>query len=164
MDSMIRRFFQMATLTGTYIAWAIVLIILFFTIPQYRTELFSIALINSIMLVPVFVIKHTTKRNRPDFKDTRFGAVAFDKFSFPSGHATRATFTMILMALITPDYTWLWIIWGLTMIISRLILGVHYITDIFTGILLSSSIMLIFYLLGWLPIFPGSEELASLFS
>lgn len=154
LDSKVRLFFQIMTQTGTAFAWLIVLAILFVTKNDYQVEIASLAFITLFMLGPVFVIKHLIRRSRPDFKDDRFGTIAFDKFSFPSGHATRATYAMIIMPFYTPTLWWIWLIWGLIMIISRLILGVHYISDILSGIILSSLFMITFILLGWVPIVP----------
>ncbi len=163
-DSPVRVFFRIATLTGTYIFWGIVLILIYIFAEQYRLEVLTIVFISSIMLLPVFILKHTTKRSRPDYKDTRFASIAFDKYSFPSGHATRATYVMILMPMLMPGWLIFWIIWGLTMIFSRLILGVHYISDILTAIFLSAISMWIFYLLDWIPVFPWAVSLLDLIS
>jgi len=77
-----------------------------------------------------------------------------DEWSFPSGHATRATYIMLLLPIITPTLTIFWIAWGFCMIISRLILGVHYISDIIAGILTGSLGFFILMKLKYLPIFP----------
>ena len=154
MDSSIRRFFQIATISGTFIFWFIIIAVWYSVFPGLREEANSMLFVSLIMLVPVFVIKQTIRRNRPDYKDDRFGAVAFDKFSFPSGHATRAAYVIILMPVYTPQIAVLWIIWGLVMIFSRLILGVHYISDILGGILLSTFCIVIMFLINWLPTTP----------
>lgn len=154
MDSKIRKFFLVITQTGTFIMWGIAFLITYFSLPEERSKIVSLIFITGIMLIPVFIIKQTVKRNRPSYKDTRFGTVAFDKYSFPSGHATRASYAMIIMPIFTPTLTIFWIIWGLTMISSRLILGVHYISDIITGILLGAICMLILIWMGWVPVIP----------
>jgi undecaprenyl-diphosphatase len=99
-------------------------------------------------------MKQTIRRYRPDFKDSRFGAIAFDEWSFPSGHATRSMYVMILMPIYTPNLAVIWIIWGLFMIASRLILGVHYISDIIGGMFLSIFFVGVMFLFGWLPLIP----------
>jgi membrane-associated phospholipid phosphatase len=53
-----------------------------------------------------------------------------------------------------PEFLIFWLLWAIIMISSRLILGVHYISDIIAGILLGSIAMIIFHLIGWLPTIP----------
>ncbi|MHA2251450.1 MAG: phosphatase PAP2 family protein [Candidatus Kariarchaeaceae archaeon] len=154
MDSSIRRFFQIATISGTFIFWFIIMAIWYAFFPDMQDEVNSMLFVSIIMLFPVFIIKQTIRRQRPDFKDARFGSIAFDEWSFPSGHATRSAYVMILMTIYTPSVAILWIIWALLMITSRLILGVHYISDIIGGILLSVICIGSMFLLGWLPLIP----------
>lgn len=149
-----RKVIQILTMTGTAFFWLTGLALVYFLVPNYREEAFSMVWVTLIMAIPVFIIKHTLKRNRPDFKDTRFGAVVFDVWSFPSGHATRATYVMMLLPIYTPELAIFWYIWGLTMIISRLLLGVHYISDILGGIILSLILISSALLLNWLPYVP----------
>jgi len=154
LNSKIRLFFQLATHTGTSVSWSIGLFIAYFIFPQQRLEIISIFIFMIIMLIPVFIIKQTVRRPRPEYKDLRLGSVLLDEWSFPSGHATRATYIMLLLPIITPTLTIFWIAWGFCMIISRLILGVHYISDIIAGILTGSLGFFILMKLKYLPIFP----------
>lgn len=153
LDSPIRKFFQLATISGTAFFWVIV-IPLWYYIWNGGDEAVTLGFVTIVMLIPVFLMKQTIKRKRPDFKDTRFGAVIFDEWSFPSGHATRSTYVLILLTLYLPEFFILWVVWAIIMVTSRLILGVHYISDIVAGILLSSISMLVFYLIDWLPTIP----------
>ena len=86
--------------------------------------------------VLVYLIKKILKRKRPEGE---WGGIyrKQDPHSFPSGHAVRAgliiclawhTFGMPLVLL--------FIIWGLVMTLSRVVMGVHYFSDIVAGILL----------------------------
>lgn len=152
-DSPIRNFFQLATISGTAFFWFILIPIWYYFL-NGENEAITFGFVTSVMIIPVFIIKQTVKRKRPDFKDTRFGAVVFDKWSFPSGHATRSTYVVILMSIYMPEFLILWVLWAIIMITSRLILGVHYVSDIIAGILLGSFAMIIFHLIGWLPSIP----------
>ncbi|MHA2090215.1 MAG: phosphatase PAP2 family protein [Candidatus Kariarchaeaceae archaeon] len=154
MDSPIRRFFQVATISGTFVFWFIIIAVWYSFFPDLRDEANSMFFVSVVMLAPVFVMKQTIRRKRPEYKDGRFGVAAFDAWSFPSGHATRAAYVMLLMPIYTPQIAVLWIIWGLAMIISRLILGVHYLSDILGGIILSALCISIMFLVDWLPEVP----------
>ena len=71
--------------------------------------------------------------------------IASDEFSFPSGH-TSASFLMVTLIVIefgifaTPLY-----LWALVVCVSRIILGVHFPTDIMVGCLMGSGIALATY-------------------
>lgn len=93
-----------------------------------------------------FLLKNCLKRRRPpdivpDFKCIVCPA---DKFSFPSGH-TMAAFllaglcTLELGSIATPLY-----IWASAVGASRVILGVHFPSDILAGAILGSSILIMF--------------------
>ncbi len=156
-NSPVRMIFQIATITGTAFFWFIMIPIWYYTF-NGGEEAITFGFTTLIMLIPVFVMKQLIRRNRPDFKDTRFGAVIFDEWSFPSGHATRSTYVVIMMGFYMPEFIFLWIFWASLMIGSRLILGVHYISDILAGILLSSICISILYFIGWVPTIPWDIE------
>lgn len=152
-NSPVRKIFQISTVTGTAFFWFIITPIWYYLFNGDQ-EAITFGFITLVMLLPVFIMKQTIRRNRPDFKDTRFGAVIFDEFSFPSGHATRSTYVVILMSFYMKELLIFWILWALLMISSRLILGVHYVSDILGGIVLSLFCLLIMYLFGWIPLIP----------
>lgn len=158
-DGYTRKFFQVITLTGTAIVWLIALPIAFFYLSDFRIQAYSMFAVTAMMTLIVYLIKLTVKRPRPEFKDDRFLSVSFDVFSFPSGHATRAAYVAILMPVYTPELALFWYIWSFIMIVSRLVLGVHYISDIIAGLIFGSFVMLLLFLVGWLPEFPLSHLL-----
>jgi len=153
-DSVIRKVVQIFTVSGTFVFWAPILLIYYFMNETNRSAIYSIAFVTIIMLGIVYVIKHVVKRSRPEYKDTRLGVVALDAWSFPSGHATRATYMVILMSIYFPEWSILWFIWGFLICLSRLLLGVHYLTDILAGIIITSTIILVMFSINWLPTAP----------
>ncbi len=103
-----------------------------------RQFLFSGLFAFSIELPLYLVLKNTIKRDRPchRFDDCQVAIEPSDKFSFPSGHAAAAfLFATLVMAwypgMLLPAFA-LALLIGL----SRIILGVHYPTDIAAGALL----------------------------
>ena len=62
---------------------------------------------------------------------------AVDKFSFPSGHATRATLLAALFTLLSPLPFLLWVplaAWALAVAASRVLLGRHHLLDVLAGL------------------------------
>ena len=80
--------------------------------------------------------KSVTKRERPDGE---WGGMyrRFDPHAFPSGHAARAVLLMVLGFALGPP--WLGAlagVWALAVAVSRIALGVHYVSDVVAGAVL----------------------------
>ncbi|QRY62476.1 phosphatase PAP2 family protein [Gordonia sp. PDNC005] len=85
------------------------------------------------------VIKRVVRRKRPNHPDINIGVGTPSKLSFPSSHATSTTAAAILLgraaglppaalpALVVPP-----------MLVSRLVLGVHYPSDVTAGALVGA--------------------------
>ena len=64
-----------------------------------------------------------------------------DKFSFPSGHATRATMLALLFTFLSPLPFLLWIpciAWAGAVAVSRVLLGRHHILDVLAGVVIGA--------------------------
>ena len=81
-------------------------------------------------------LKPLIRRRRPG-GDAKLFYLAFDRHSFPSGHATRVGGLVIVLGALAP----VWgavalVVWGLAVGLSRVALGVHFAGDIAAGLLL----------------------------
>lgn len=65
-----------------------------------------------------------------------------DRFSFPSGHTLHAVVFSLVATAYYPALGWL--VWPFTALValSRLVLGLHYVSDVLVGALLGASIAL----------------------
>ncbi|KAH8282345.1 hypothetical protein KR054_006938, partial [Drosophila jambulina] len=86
-------------------------------------------------VVVVAVLKALVRRRRPVASKDMM-TIGPDKFSFPSGHASRAFFVLLFFAKLYPLHiVFLMPItaWAVSVAISRLILQRHYVLDICAG-------------------------------
>lgn len=84
----------------------------------------------------VMVMKFTIRRQRPE---GQWGAIyrRTDPHSFPSGHAARAFLLAVLGTGLGPG--WLGavlILWAPSVALARVMLGVHYLSDILVGMVI----------------------------
>jgi undecaprenyl-diphosphatase len=88
-----------------------------------------------------FVLKNGLKRNRPEaaLKNFRSIITPSDQFSFPSGHTSAAFMMATLLGYYFPPLTIPLYCWATLVGCSRVVLGVHFPTDILVGALLGIS-------------------------
>ncbi len=91
-----------------------------------------------------FVLKNGLKRNRPEaaLKNFRSIITPSDQFSFPSGHTSAAFMMATLLSYYFPMFMALLYFWATLVGCSRVVLGVHFPTDILVGVLLGISVAL----------------------
>lgn len=84
----------------------------------------------------VFAIKQIVRRQRPDGE---WGSIyrTIDPHSFPSGHATRAVMLAVLAVGLGPAwFGWIMAVWAPLVCVSRIMTGLHYVSDVVGGMLL----------------------------
>ncbi|XP_023325512.1 phospholipid phosphatase 6 [Eurytemora carolleeae] len=91
-------------------------------------------------IVIVAVLKAFTRRRRPAYNiDDLFLVSSIDKFSFPSGHATRAVLLGVFFNILYPLHFIFFIpimVWSSAVCASRVILGRHHVLDVVCGVLI----------------------------
>jgi undecaprenyl-diphosphatase len=86
------------------------------------------------------LLKRWTRRPRPFASDVRIRAwvAPLDEFSFPSGHTLHAVaFTLVALAYY-PMLAWLLIPFSASVAVSRVVLGLHYPSDVLAATAIGS--------------------------
>lgn len=89
-----------------------------------------------------WVLKNTLRRKRPYDAIDNFERIitASDHFSFPSGHTAAAFLLATLSVAVLGISALPLVIWAIAVGCSRVMLGVHFPTDIVAGAVLGTSI------------------------
>ncbi len=134
--------------SGDSWSWLVGLVVVFLTSSQewkYRALVMTVSFI--FLAVIVLFIKFTVKRRRPEGE---WGKIyrATDPHSFPSGHAARAfLFAILALGLGPAWFGILLIIWAPLVTFSRVVTGVHYLSDVIAGAIIGIFAGLIVLLL-----------------
>jgi undecaprenyl-diphosphatase len=93
-----------------------------------------------ITALVVFAIKFTVRRHRPEGE---WGGIyrRTDPHSFPSGHAARAVMLAILVLGLGPAWFGIvLLVWAPLVVLARVAMGLHYLSDVLAGALLGLAI------------------------
>jgi undecaprenyl-diphosphatase len=93
-------------------------------------------------LVLFRVMKKASKRKRPCQLEAHCWAKVLppDQFSFPSGHAMSAFAIAIPLCIFYPEMQAALLVLSLSIAISRVILGMHFVSDVVVGSLLGGGL------------------------
>lgn len=128
-----------------YIALAIILALL----EQEGIWFLAVGLVAFLMELPsYFMLKKAFKRTRPSDLLVSAHIQPSDKFSLPSGHTAAAFLMATLISAFYPSFTILAYSWASLVGLSRVLLGVHFPTDILAGALL--GMVSAWLSLGWI--------------
>ncbi|MDR3472743.1 MAG: phosphatase PAP2 family protein [Devosia sp.] len=90
------------------------------------------------------ILKRVIGRGRPELFGS-VGTLGFHPFansyvyeSFPSGHTTTAFATAAVLGFLAPRWYGLGLVYAVAVGASRLVLGVHYPTDVLTGVVMGT--------------------------
>lgn len=114
--------------------------------PEHGTIFMYSALLAYALELPLYlVLKNLLKRQRPCDVFVNFSShiKPSDKFSLPSGHTAAAFLIASLLANYYPSVGLLAYVWASLIGVSRVMLGVHYPSDIFAGASLGLAISFI---------------------
>ena len=90
-------------------------------------------------------LKARTTRPRPCAQHARIQprVAPLDEYSFPSGHTLHAVAFTLIAVHGYPPLAWLLLPFALLVALSRVVLGLHYPSDVLAGALLGASLALL---------------------
>ena len=113
--------------------------------------------VGSILGVLIYkAIKLSFKRPRPyaTHSAIQLHAIALDEFSFPSGHTLHAVCFVTLLAQWMPMLAIIFLPFTILTALSRVILGLHYLSDVLFGAAIGLAIASILLLVDFTAIVP----------
>jgi len=108
--------------------------------PFWRSRAIALGIGVLVTIVIVMTLKFTIRRRRPEGE---WGVMyrSTDPHSFPSGHAARAALLAAMAVGLGP--TWfavILVIWAPLVILARVAMGVHFLSDVLAGTLIGAAI------------------------
>ena len=137
-NKLISIFLTFITHTSSGKIYPFYVIIIPLLLPNDGIQIAKLGLLAFAFQVPMYMIsKNIIKRTRPSIKHGVQQIIKPpDKYSFPSGHcASSILFTLIINNYV-PELTIYFVIWMVLVFISRIALGLHYLTDAIAGLFL----------------------------
>jgi undecaprenyl-diphosphatase len=116
--------------------------ILIFGGPLRYRALGAAALAAALGILVFLNLKKLTGRKRPSALEPHRWAALLppDQFSFPSGHTITAFAVSVPLGLCYPHLTACLLFCALSVAISRIVLGMHFLSDVLAGCLIGSSL------------------------
>ncbi len=137
-----RRSVRFISHTGDGPVYFLIAVMLLLLEPVNGKTFFWAGIIAYIFDVSLYLLlKNLIKRDRPAVKISTYQAwiTPSDQFSFPSGHTAAAFLFACLIVNFYPIFAVPAFIWACAIGISRVLLGVHYPTDLVAGAALGSA-------------------------
>ncbi len=139
--SLPRTFFSAVSRLGDGWLWY-GLILLFVLLPGSAIAAVHLALTGGVGVLSYRLIKRHAVRERPFITHPAINRAAepLDRFSFPSGHTLHAVCFAILGAHYLPELALPLAGFAILVALSRVVLGLHYPTDVAAGALLGGGL------------------------
>ena len=136
-----RSFFATISRLGDGVFWYTLMLLLPF-LYGFEAWKVSVAMATAslIGLLIYKLIKSQTERLRPYAvnEHINLGTAPLDKYSFPSGHTLHAVSFTIIAVFHFPELGWILIPFSALVALSRVLLGLHYPTDVAAGAVIGS--------------------------
>ncbi|WP_179998931.1 phosphatase PAP2 family protein [Acinetobacter sp. YH12239] len=110
--------------------------------PQYTIQILYIVVAASLGTLIYKILKTKTVRPRPYqvHQVIHIGERPLDHFSFPSGHTLHAVMATIVLGYVEPVLLVMMMPFTILVALSRMVLGLHYPTDVLVGALIGATV------------------------
>jgi len=146
----IKRLFSIISRLGDGLFWYVLILLLpvIYGISAVPVSL-RMSLVGILGLIIYKLIKSLTERPRPFMvSDTIIlGTDPLDQYSFPSGHTLHAVSFTVTGIYYFPELAWFLLPFTLLIAASRVILGLHYPTDVLAGASIGATLAMLIILL-----------------
>jgi undecaprenyl-diphosphatase len=123
-------------LAGLFLVWL-------FGASAWRERAVFLGVGLTIMATVVIIMKYAIHRPRPEGEWGQIYRIT-DPHSFPSGHAARSAALAVMAICVGPEwFAWAVALWAPWVGISRVALGVHYVSDVVVGWLVGAAMGLV---------------------
>ncbi len=139
----VRRFFALVSRLGDGLYWyGLMLVVPFVHGSEGLAVSGRMGLVGVIGLLVYKAVKSYTARPRPFVRSHQIapGAPPLDQYSFPSGHTLHATAFTVVAVVGLPVLFWWTVPFALCVAASRLVLGLHYPSDVLAGAALGAAL------------------------
>ena len=131
-----RRVFQLVSRLGNGVAWyALLLALPLLRGPSAVRPALVMTFVGGVGMLLYSLLKHTLVRERPFITHSGISLhdAPLDRYSFPSGHTLHAVaFTWQAVAHV-PELGWVLVPFTALVATSRVVLGLHYPSDVLVG-------------------------------
>lgn len=139
----IRSFFRTVSRLGDGLFWY--LLILLLPVLNGMDGFFQLLYVSSVGLVSVCLYKFLKAKLIRERPYISFGSIIaqtkpLDRYSFPSGHSMNAACMAVLLGTCETLFVELVTIFATLVAMSRVILGMHYPSDVIIGVILGSGV------------------------
>ncbi|MEM7502861.1 MAG: phosphatase PAP2 family protein [Pseudomonadota bacterium] len=142
----IRGFFALASRLGDWYFWVGMGAVLFAIQGASALPAIGVMIVTFLVGLGIYrFLKTRLVRERPFVADQgiRCGTAPLDRYSFPSGHTLHAVCFAILLPQCEPVLTLVCAPFATIVAMSRVVLGLHYPTDVIVGAAIGASLALL---------------------
>jgi undecaprenyl-diphosphatase len=135
----LRVFFKAASRLGDGVIWYALMLALPFMYGSQGLKVAAVMLVTGAVNLAAYKwLKRTFVRERPFIRHAgiSLAQAPLDRYSFPSGHTLHAVAFAWLASVAFPELSILLVPLALAIAASRVVLGLHYPTDVLVGALL----------------------------
>jgi len=138
-----RLFFTTISRLGDGVFWYVTMLGLVLVWGRQALPVVAKMLLTGLVGLIIYkAVKSRTKRPRPAARHLGLNqpVAPLDEYSFPSGHSLHAVAFTIILGAYFPMLLWLMVPMALLIAMSRLILGLHYPSDVVGGAAIGCAI------------------------